>query len=149
MKKGILVVLLSAIVGGVTAYAVVKSADTSEKMTATEYPCEAATIPAPFRSWLVYMPISEEGATRPIIPLDFVLSPLPSWLGCQLKYFKASMTRSLLSCLTPAEPLSTLDTVAMDTPARCAMSWIEAIRFPPENVYRLIIAHMKDIASFF
>ena len=33
MKKGILVVLLSAIVGGVTAYAVVKSADTSEKMT--------------------------------------------------------------------------------------------------------------------
>ncbi len=33
MKKGILIILLSAIVGGLTAYAVVKNADTSEKMT--------------------------------------------------------------------------------------------------------------------
>ena len=33
MKKGILIVLLSALVGGLTAYAVVKNTDTSEKMT--------------------------------------------------------------------------------------------------------------------
>ena len=33
MKKGIFIVILSALVGGLTAFAVVKNTDTSEKMT--------------------------------------------------------------------------------------------------------------------
>ena len=33
MKKGVLIVLLSALVGGLTAFAVVKNTDMSEKMT--------------------------------------------------------------------------------------------------------------------
>ena len=36
MKKSILIVLLSAIVGGLTAFAVVKNTDTSEKMTVVD-----------------------------------------------------------------------------------------------------------------